>query len=252
MFDRLFPILLLALGLASSLPAQISSPADDFNRANQLVAGEKFSEAAVIYDSLIKNRGASPELHYNLGNALARSGSVGPAVLNYERGLRLRPLDAELRANLNKLRQHYSLSPAPVDFISETLLNLSANTWAALLLLSAWLLCLLILLRLFMIKKNLRPLPLHLQRRRAAASSGPDPCLPWHLGPGPHPQPRRRPSTRYSPLPFPLPRRAAKASLRAGEVIQTQETHADFTHVLHHDGKSGWLRTRDLALITPN
>ncbi len=61
--------------------------------------------AAVLLDSLENLGFGSPSLYLALGNAHFESGRTGRAVLAYERGLRLRPGDGDLRNNLRFVRE---------------------------------------------------------------------------------------------------------------------------------------------------
>ena len=79
--------------------------ADDFEDANQLYDAGKFGEAKRTYERLVGRGEWSANLFYNLGNAAYRSGSLGKAVLNYERALALDGSQAEARANLKWLRE---------------------------------------------------------------------------------------------------------------------------------------------------
>ena len=57
--------------------------------------------------------GYSAAALYNLGNAYARSGKPGLAVLNYERARLLNPDDADLEANLRHVRESAGLPQVP-------------------------------------------------------------------------------------------------------------------------------------------
>lgn len=57
--------------------------------------------------------GYSAPALYNLGNAYARSGKPGLAVLNYERARLLDPNDPDLEANLRHVRESAGLPQAP-------------------------------------------------------------------------------------------------------------------------------------------
>jgi hypothetical protein len=48
---------------------------------------------------------------YNVGNAYARAGKPGPAVLNYERAWLLTPNDPDIEANLHRVREAAGLTP---------------------------------------------------------------------------------------------------------------------------------------------
>lgn len=71
-----------------------------FKRAGQLYAESHFEEAIKDYQKIIEHGYGSGNLYYNLGNAYFKIGSLGQAVLNYERAKRLIPYDSDLRSNL--------------------------------------------------------------------------------------------------------------------------------------------------------
>lgn len=92
-----------------------------------------------------------PDLYYNLGNTHARRGELGRAVLNYLRAQRLRPRDADLRANLGWVRSHtvdVELAAAPLPpvlkQVRDGLTALSLDEWCLLLIASVWLACLVV------------------------------------------------------------------------------------------------------------
>lgn len=70
-----------------------------FREANQLYQLGRYSEAASMYEEVLKKNRA-PELYYNLGNAYFKDQKLGSAIVNYERALRLAPRDRDIRANL--------------------------------------------------------------------------------------------------------------------------------------------------------
>ena len=58
-------------------------------------------DVAVDYYGMALGAGfASADLYYNLGNAYYRIGQMGPAILNYERALRLKPSMSDAKENL--------------------------------------------------------------------------------------------------------------------------------------------------------
>lgn len=59
-----------------------------------------YAAAAEIYELLLKQHGPSDKLYYNLGNAYFKCDRLAPAILNYERALRLNPSDDDARFNL--------------------------------------------------------------------------------------------------------------------------------------------------------
>jgi hypothetical protein len=68
---------------------------------------------------------------YNLGNAYARAGKPGLAVLNYERALLLAPGDADIHANLDYVRASVHLPPEQRTLIARITqaINPTAAAW---------------------------------------------------------------------------------------------------------------------------
>ena len=85
----------------------LSSPGDDsppvidfFTQANQEYVNGKYEDAISLYKEMISSGKTPPEVYYNLGNAYARTGSLGRAILNYERARRQHPRDGDVLNNL--------------------------------------------------------------------------------------------------------------------------------------------------------
>ncbi len=81
-----------------------STPDELFAKANGAYVENRFEEAAGTYETILKYGLKDPRVLYNLGNAYFKMGRLGPAILNYERGLRIDPADAEARDNLELAR----------------------------------------------------------------------------------------------------------------------------------------------------
>ncbi|MEW6517224.1 MAG: BatD family protein [candidate division FCPU426 bacterium] len=74
--------------------------------------------AEAEYRAILNLGVTDPEVFYNLGNVYLRQGKVGPAVLAYERGLRLAPRDPDLKHNLKQAEElvaQMSEAPQPRD-----------------------------------------------------------------------------------------------------------------------------------------
>lgn len=84
-----------SIPVTSAAKTEISKKAGD-----DAYSKGKFSEAVGIYEDVIKENGATKQLYYNLGNAYFREHNIGKAILNYERALKLDPLDEDAKANL--------------------------------------------------------------------------------------------------------------------------------------------------------
>ena len=91
-------------GLAPVSPALASTPAELFQSGNSAYEQGKFREAAEAYEKILGYGVADPRVLYNLGNAYFKLGRLGPAILNYERTLRLDPSDQDARDNLELAR----------------------------------------------------------------------------------------------------------------------------------------------------
>jgi tetratricopeptide (TPR) repeat protein len=77
----------------------------ELKQAETAYASEQYDRAAELYESVLKNYGDSYELYYNLGNSYYKTGKIAHAILNYERALRIKPGDEDIRFNLEMARQ---------------------------------------------------------------------------------------------------------------------------------------------------
>ena len=71
-----------------------------FRKGNDLYQKGEYEAAISAYGEILKMGYESPELYYNLGNAYYKLRKIGPAVLFYNRALRLAPRDGDIRHNL--------------------------------------------------------------------------------------------------------------------------------------------------------
>lgn len=109
-------LLAAAIGLPlllAAVPARADAdPQAAFARANEAYAAGDYHEAAEELQSLLEQGVVSSALLYDLGNAHAKDGRPGPAILAYERALSLAPRDPDVLANLRQTRSAANL-PAP-------------------------------------------------------------------------------------------------------------------------------------------
>jgi tetratricopeptide (TPR) repeat protein len=75
-----------------------------FAAGNAAYEEERYDDAVAAYQKILGFGVSDPRLLYNLGNAWFRLGRLGPAILSYERALRLDPSDREARDNLELSR----------------------------------------------------------------------------------------------------------------------------------------------------
>lgn len=109
-----------------------------FNKAEFSYSKKQYSESVAIYESILKKFGPSFEVYYNLGNAFYKSSDYGPAILNYERALRIKPGDRDARFNLELCQTKIVDNIQPVGTFLLTRgyrslgNNFNSNQWAVL------------------------------------------------------------------------------------------------------------------------
>ncbi len=81
-----------------------ATPEELFNQANDAYKRSEYSFAVELYEQILSEDLISAELYYNLGNAYFKDNRIGPAILNYERALRLKPADEDVAHNLEVAR----------------------------------------------------------------------------------------------------------------------------------------------------
>ena len=124
--------LLLALVLVTTLGAFAQDSADDpLDAANQAYTEGHYDQAARAFQDLIQSRGYSAPLCFDLANAEAKAGRIGPAILNYERARYLAPGDRDIDHNLQLARQQAGLKPNSLRWWQVVLRSLTINQWLA-------------------------------------------------------------------------------------------------------------------------
>ena len=94
----------LLLIVALLLVAPTIARAGDLEEATTAYAQQKYERAAAAYERAAAAGMRNEIIYYNLGNAYFRAGKLGPAILNYERALRLSPDLGDARYNLEVAR----------------------------------------------------------------------------------------------------------------------------------------------------
>ena len=87
--------------LQSSLASFASSDYSAFwQKANKFYETKEYDSAAYYYEKITASHPDNAIVYYNLGNTYYRLNLIGPAVVNYERALRLEPSYKEAKDNL--------------------------------------------------------------------------------------------------------------------------------------------------------
>src|SRR5262249_24984506 len=117
----------------------LAGPRDAHNQGNRLYAAKDYAGAAAAYREALA-AGHDSRAHYNLGNALFKSGKIGEAILNYRRAYALAPRDRDVRDNLAFARAYRldRLSPSQnplargLDRTFHALSRSESSLWGAL------------------------------------------------------------------------------------------------------------------------
>ena len=132
--------LLLLIGLPFAAQAQetLSYPDSLWKAGVEAYSAGNYTQALQDWEDVRATGLMSKELYYNLGNAYFKTGEIAPAILWYERALRLDPSDADVRYNLEFARAQ---TQDKIDEVPEIFFEqwghamcylLPSNTWAAL------------------------------------------------------------------------------------------------------------------------
>ncbi len=80
--------------------ATTSAPGDITQDPMQLYNAKQYEMAARVYEHLLARQGVYAGYYYNLGNCYYKMNKLGLAILNYERALRITPMDRDVKNNL--------------------------------------------------------------------------------------------------------------------------------------------------------
>ncbi len=146
--------LVLTLVLAALGSGQVQAATDPSRlmaEANQAYTEGQVDEALDLYHQVESLGVQDPDLFFNLGNAHARRGELGYAVVNYLRARQLDPRDKDIKDNLEWVRgsiKDLELSNAELPlFIAQfvaVVFLLTTSQWALVLLVLVWGLCILV------------------------------------------------------------------------------------------------------------
>lgn len=121
-------------------------PVSEFQKAGEYYQKLNYSNAALVYEELIKSGNASPELYYNLGNCYFKNGQIAKALLNYERARKLSPDDDDIQFNIKiaSLKVVDKIDAVPEIFYKRWIKSIAsvytADTWANILIGCIWIL----------------------------------------------------------------------------------------------------------------
>lgn len=92
-------------GEGKRAPLDSGTATRTFREANGLYAQGDYDGAAALYEEIVASGFENADVQYNLANAHYKAGRRGPAVLGYERALRLDPAHENASFNLDFVRR---------------------------------------------------------------------------------------------------------------------------------------------------
>jgi tetratricopeptide (TPR) repeat protein len=122
---------MVAFLFVAALSLRAAPSSDALDAANQAYTAGRYDEAARGFQELINANGFSAPLCFNLANAEAKAGHIGPAILNYERARYLAPADRDIDHNLQLAREQAGLKNNSLRWWQVALRALTINGWLA-------------------------------------------------------------------------------------------------------------------------
>jgi hypothetical protein len=182
---------------------------------------------------------------YNLGNAYARAGQPGLAVLSYERARLLAPIDEDIEVNLRRVREAVRASPEPRSSL-QSLRMRSPFTAAA-----AGLAGLLVVgISAIAWRRGTKwPRLLAVGVVVGAGLIGSAACNAWLVWPKLHSAVVIAASAPVRAAPAPLG--DALFALPEAETVDITAEHEDFVLIRTLQGRTGWMSRAAVALIVP-
>ena len=117
------------------LICQFATAQSAFDRANKLYQQSNYSDAIEVYQSILKAKKHSPEIHLNLGNCYYKTNQIAPAIYHFEKALLLDPNHLPAQTNLiyAQKRTIDNFKIEPKAGFSRMIQNLTSifhyNTW---------------------------------------------------------------------------------------------------------------------------
>lgn len=144
--NKITALMVICFILLSGLTLFAQNPNELMKTANKFYQDGNYPSAIESYQKILSQGFESGALYLNLGNAYFRSGKLGYAIYNYEKGLKLEPNDEDLSYNLKiaNARTFDKITQLPKLFIVswwEGLVTaLSVTAWSLVVVIVFWIL----------------------------------------------------------------------------------------------------------------
>lgn len=102
---KLHIIALLVLSFSLSQLSAQSNAMEKFEMANKLYQQEEYKKATNLYKELLQEKFVSEDLHYNLANSYFKTKKIAPAILHYEKALKINSSHQDAQHNLKLANQ---------------------------------------------------------------------------------------------------------------------------------------------------
>lgn len=203
----------------------------------------EYETAIQGFEALIRE-GMSAPLFYNLANSYAQAGQSGRAILNYERALRLKPSDSDIRGNLELVRKDKGLFQEEQAYGQRFVGLLGLNQWVALGATAFVLFALVLLLPASVALKQSSRYGLAAACLLMTVTAGIGTVVQyqhWHDGVVVVTDARLRVS--------PFESAASVGGIQEGRLVSPGKTHNNYILVTDETGRSGWLTADAFELI---
>jgi len=251
----LLATLILVAGVwAATAPRSDRGP---FFEGNQAYSQGRYQDAIAHYREAAESEGVSASLLFNLANAYQQQGNTGQAILNYERALALDPGDADIQANLERLRKDVGLYSEAAPIWLRFFETLSLNSWTLLASGAFFAVGLLFLLRgvlPFLRKQGKAEKPLAFLPFRTVISlllvvMAVSITGVWAQFQNVNRAVVTQPDARLLISPFESAE--SIAPIKEGRVVEILKDFGDFSYVREANGQTGWISKKSAEPIVP-